>query len=131
MTEPVMTEPVLAEPVPEIRRAEPVPPPLPAASRTRKPPVRAPAPKPPPGLEDKLLDARHALAIGDYRKAASGYAAVIKRKYQLDEVTSELELALDRNPKAAPLWQALGDAYMKGDRVPDAITAYERGMAAA
>jgi cytochrome c-type biogenesis protein CcmH/NrfG len=42
-----------------------------------------------------------------------------------------LEVALNRNPKAAPLWQALGDAYMKSDRLPDAISAYERGMAAA
>jgi cytochrome c-type biogenesis protein CcmH/NrfG len=82
-------------------------------------------------LEDKLVDARYALAVGDYRRAASGYTALIRRKYQLDEVTSELELALDRNPKAAPLWQVLGDAYMKNDRLPDAITAYERGIAAA
>jgi DNA-binding SARP family transcriptional activator len=98
----------------------------------RKPPVRAPkAKKEPAGLEDKLVEARHALATGDYRKAASGYAVLIKRKYQLDDVTSELEAALDRHPKAAPLWQALGDAYMKSDRLPDAISAYERGMAAA
>ena len=82
-------------------------------------------------MEDKLVEARHALAVGDYRRAASEYAVVIKRKFQLDEVTSELEVALNRNPKAAPLWQALGDAYMKSDRLPDAISAYERGMAAA
>jgi len=82
-------------------------------------------------MEDKLIEARHALAVGDYRRAASEYALVIKRKYQLDEVTSELEVALNRNPKAAALWQALGDAYMKSDRLPDAISAYERGMAAA
>jgi tetratricopeptide (TPR) repeat protein len=124
-------EPPRPEPIVEARRPEPVPPALPAAARAPKPPARAPASKAAAGLEDKLIEARHALAIGDYRRAASGYGAVIKRKYQLDEVTSELELALDRNPKAAPLWQALGDAYMKGDRLPDAISAYERGMAAA
>jgi len=82
-------------------------------------------------MEDKLQEARHALAVGDYRRAAHGYAAVIKKKYQLTEVTSELELALDRNPKASDLWQALGDAYMKGDRLQEAIDAYERGVAVA
>jgi hypothetical protein len=128
----VAPAPAAAEPAMAERRAEPVPAPLPPAAPSRKPPVRAPKPKAEsPGLEDKLVDARHALAVGDYRRAASGYTALIKRKYQLDEVTSELELALDRNPKAAPLWQVLGDAYMKNDRLPDAITAYERGIAAA
>jgi cytochrome c-type biogenesis protein CcmH/NrfG len=77
------------------------------------------------------MEARQALAVGDYPRAAAEYGVIIKRKYQLDEVTSELELALNRNPKAVPLWQALGDAYMKNDRLPDAITAYERGVAAA
>jgi hypothetical protein len=129
---PAPLAPILAEPVAETRRAEPVPPLLPPAAPAVRPPLRAPKPKAAaPGLEDKLVEARHALAMGDYRRAASGYATVIKRKYQLDEVTSELELALSRNPKAAPLWQALGDAYMKDDRLPDAISAYERGMAAA
>jgi tetratricopeptide (TPR) repeat protein len=120
----------VAPPVRETRR-EPVPPTLPAATSTRKAPGRAPKPKAAGGLDDKLVEARQALAMGDYRRAAAGYAAVIKRKYQLDEVTTELETAVKGNPKAAPLWQALGDAYMKGDRLPDAISAYERGMAAA
>jgi Flp pilus assembly protein TadD len=112
-------------------RRAPVTAPLPPAAASRKAPARAPKAKAGAGLEDKLVEARHALAMGDYRRAAAGYGAAIKRKYQLEEVTSELETAVEGNPKAAPLWQALGDAYMKGDRVPDAINAYERGMAAA
>jgi hypothetical protein len=120
----------MAPPVAEVRRRESVPPVLPPAA-ARKAPARAPRPKAAAGLEDRLVEARHALAIGDYGRAAAGYAAVIKRKYQLDTVTTELEVAVKGNPKAAPLWQALGDAYMKGDRLPDAISAYERGMAAA
>ena len=126
-------EPAL-EPAPaaEVRRAEPVPPALPPAAPTLKPPLRAPKPATvKPGLDEKLQEARHALAVGDYRRAAHDYGAVIKKKYQLKEVTSELELALDRNPKASDLWQALGDAYMKGDRLQEAITAYERGVAVA
>jgi tetratricopeptide (TPR) repeat protein len=124
-------EPVVA-PAAEVHRAEAVPPPLPPAAPAPKPPLRAPKPKVvKPGLEEKLREARHALAVGDYRRAAHDYTAVIKKKYQLDEVTSELELALDRNPKASDLWQALGDAYMRGDRLQDAISAYERGVAVA
>jgi len=123
-----------AEPVPavEVRRAQPVPPALPPAAPAPKPPLRAPKPATAKtGLDEKLQGARHALAVGDYRRAAHDYAAVIKKKYQLNEVTSELELALDRNPKASDLWQALGDAYMRGDRLQEAITAYERGVAVA
>jgi len=140
--EPVRAEPVHETPLQAVstapsvpaepRHAEAVPPPLPPAAPAPKPPLRAPKPtaaKAP--MEDKLQEARHALAVGDYRRAAHGYAAVIKKKYQLTEVTSELELALDRNPKASDLWQALGDAYMKGDRLQEAIDAYERGVAVA
>jgi tetratricopeptide (TPR) repeat protein len=129
----VQAAPVAAvqEPIAAPRRPEPVPPSLPPAVSAGKPPLRAPKAKATVGLEDKLIEARQALAVGDYRRAATEYGAVIKRKYQLDEVTSELEVALHSNPKAAALWQVLGDAYMKGDRLPDAISAYERGMAAA
>lgn len=128
--EPVR-EPV-PQPVTEARRPEPVPPPLPPAAAAPEPPRRAPKAKPAkPGIDDKLHDARHALALGDFRRAANGYSAVIKKKYKLEEVTSDLETALDRNPSAPDLWQALGDAYMKSDRLEDAIEAYERGVSAA
>jgi tetratricopeptide (TPR) repeat protein len=130
---PLAPLPAAAEqaPVAAARRPEPVPPSLPPAVSAAKPPLRAPKAKSTVGLEDKLIEARQALAVGDYRRAATEYGAVIKRKYQLAEVTSELEVALQSNPKAAALWQVLGDAYMKGDRLPDAISAYERGVAAA
>jgi len=138
--EPVAAMPVEAGPAPsplsdvtEVRSRVPVPPPLPAATSARRAPARAPRPKAAtqPSLEERLEAARQALATGDFRRAAGAYSAVIKKKYNLAQVTSELELALDRYPKAGPLWQALGDAYMKEDRLQDAIAAYERGIAAA
>ncbi len=142
--DPVM-EPASVKPMPEppeieaeavrepapVSEPTPLPPHLPPAVTRPKPPVRAPQPAGvKPVLEDRLREARKGLATGDYRSAAGDYGAAVKKKYQLSEVIAELEHALERNPKAAPLWQVLGDAYMKADRLPEAITAYERGVAA-
>lgn len=129
-------EPVAPPPAPEPEPvAEPIPEPV---AEARLPEPVAPPPPPPaktkgakPDMEGKLHDARHALALGDFRRAARGYSAVIKKKYKLAEITSDLKTALDRNPSAADLWQALGDAYMKSERLEEAIEAYERGVAAA
>jgi predicted Zn-dependent protease len=78
-----------------------------------------------------LEGARKALATGDYPKAASNYGTLIKRNFEVQAIAEELRLALDRNPRTPSLWQTLGDAYMKGDRLQDAIEAYRRGMEAA
>ena len=126
---PMAPEPAAPTPSLPERRVEPVPPPMPAAV---KPPARAP--RSGRGAADPaviLEAARKALATGDYQKAASSYASLIKRNIEVASITEELRLALDRNPRTPSLWQTLGDAYMKGDRLQDAIEAYRRGMESA
>ncbi len=111
------------------RRVEPVPPPMPTAV---KPPARVS--RSARGAADPaviLEAARKALATGDYQKAASSYASLIKRNIEVASITEELRLALDRNPRTPSLWQTLGDAYMKKDRLLEAIEAYRRGMESA
>jgi len=108
-----------------------VPPPIPPAVPTVKPPTRAPLGRGGADPSTVLDAARKALATGDYHKAASSYATLIKRNFEVNSIAEELRLALDRNPRTPVLWQTLGDAYMKGDRLQDAIEAYRRGMESA
>ncbi len=77
-----------------------------------------------------LQSARQALAAGDLERAAARYSVLVKRKKDLDTLTDDLELALEKDPGMPTLWQILGDAYMKQDRVSEAIEAYRRGMEA-
>jgi cytochrome c-type biogenesis protein CcmH/NrfG len=56
---------------------------------------------------------------------------LIKGRRSLEAVITDLQIALDRSPENATLWQSLGDAYMKADQVSEAIDAYRRGMEAA
>jgi len=78
--------------------------------------------------EDGLEVARRALAQGDFALAVVHYGGLIKKKRNLESVIGDLRGALDDEPRRPPLWQALGDAYMKANRLPEAIDAYRRGM---
>jgi hypothetical protein len=131
---PIPTPPVQAAtpPMPPQPVAEPKPAPTP-------PVVAAPPPTPPPAKPAKrvvddaeLLDrSRLALASGDFAAAAKSYGQLIKGRRSLDKVIADLQIALDRSPENAGLWQCLGDAYMKADQVSEAIDAYRRGMESA
>jgi hypothetical protein len=78
--------------------------------------------------EDGLEMARMALAAGDFTLAVMHYSGLIKKKRNLESVIEDLRGAVDRDPRRPNLWQALGDAYMKTNRLPEAIDAYRRGM---
>ncbi|MGH2605446.1 MAG: BTAD domain-containing putative transcriptional regulator, partial [Anaerolineales bacterium] len=78
--------------------------------------------------EDGLEMARLALAAGDFTLAVMHYGGLIKKKRNLELVIEDLRGALGRDPRRPNLWQALGDAYMKTNRLPEAIDAYRRGM---
>jgi tetratricopeptide (TPR) repeat protein len=131
---------------PEVPRAAVSPMPAPEvaqAPRRPEPPIQAevapvPAPVVRPGAKPKpqaippqqVLDgARQALATGNLELAAKGYATLIKRKAGLDVVIGDLRTAVEQYPATPALWQALGDAYMRQNHVPEAIEAYRRGLA--
>jgi tetratricopeptide (TPR) repeat protein len=87
-------------------------------------------PKPQAIPPQQVLDgARQALATGNLELAAKGYATLIKRKAGLDVVIGDLRTAVEQYPATPALWQALGDAYMRQNHVPEAIEAYRRGLA--
>ena len=78
---------------------------------------------------DWLEAARTALASGDIAVAVKHYTRLIRRKYYLDEVIADLEEALVRYPVEVDLLQALGDAYMRADRLREALEAYNKAEA--
>jgi tetratricopeptide (TPR) repeat protein len=82
------------------------------------------------GMEGtEVMDsARQALFAGDAQRAAAQYGILIKGKTELDTVIADLENALRSGPQSPILWQTLGDAYMKADRLDDSIRAYRKGM---
>lgn len=75
-----------------------------------------------------LQSARQALSAGDAGRALSDYRKLIDRKEDLDTVIKDLQRAAERYPNLPKVWQALGDAHMKADQLPEAIKAYKRGM---
>jgi hypothetical protein len=117
-TQPIPSEPELAEPAQVTEAAAPTGEPE-KPKRYKEPPTEA---------EVILQGARQALAAGDAGRALSDYKKMINRKQELNTVIEDLEEALERYPNLPTMWQALGDAYMKADRLAEAIQAYQRGM---
>lgn len=124
-------------------RPAPPPTPIEAPAPRAAPPVEvvapAPAPRPQPTARGRpgaaspaeLLDsARRALASGELDEALRDYGSLIRKKRDIPVIIEDLRAALARDATLAALWQMLGDAYMKADKLPEAIEAYRRGLEA-
>jgi tetratricopeptide (TPR) repeat protein len=68
----------------------------------------------------KSLDARQ------LQEAMQSYAKLIKKNRLLDEVIHDLREAIYRFPVDISVWQTLGDAYMRANRLQDALDAYTK-----
>jgi cytochrome c-type biogenesis protein CcmH/NrfG len=79
--------------------------------------------------ESEVFDsARQALAASDFERATAQYGMLIKNKKRLDTVIEDLEQAVEGDQSDPRIWQILGDAYMKADRLDESIEAYRKGM---
>jgi tetratricopeptide (TPR) repeat protein/uncharacterized protein Smg (DUF494 family) len=136
--------------VPEVEPATPEPQSAPAAVQPieeqpkPKPAPRKPKPaepKPEPYKEpvttrgagmltmpvDPMLGlARNELSRSNIPGALQAYEKLIKKGRFLDEVIFDLREALYRYPVEISIWQALGDAYMRANRLQDALDAYTK-----
>jgi len=113
---PVLTE-IPSEPATVVQEAAP------------KPPRYTPKPK----LTEEQTAAMFeqawiAVSAGDIPAAAEQYMALTKNKHLLTRIIEDLQRALERHPEAPILWQVLGDAHMKADRLADAMEAYRQGL---
>jgi tetratricopeptide (TPR) repeat protein len=99
-------------------------------------PVPTPArPKPPKlkgtgkltmPLDPILSQARNELSGSNISAALENYSRLIKKGRFLDEVIFDLRDALYRFPVDVDIWQLLGDAYMRSNRLQDALDSYTK-----
>ena len=73
-----------------------------------------------------LGQARNELNRSNIPGALETYAKLIKKGRYLDEIVFDLREASYRYPVEVSIWQTLGDAYMRGNRLQDALDAYTK-----
>lgn len=66
------------------------------------------------------------LQRGNLTEAAQGYKKLIKKGKMLEEVIFDLREAQYSHPVDVVIWQTLGDAYMRANRLQDALDAYTK-----
>ena len=73
-----------------------------------------------------LTSGQKALAKGNIDSALGYYDQLTQAGESLDETIHDLREALDRYPVNTSIWQSLGDAYLRSNRVQDALNAYTK-----
>ncbi|MDP2995810.1 MAG: hypothetical protein Q8N46_11895 [Anaerolineales bacterium] len=73
-----------------------------------------------------LVAAQAALDANQLNEAMQAYAKLIKKNRLLDEVIHDLREAIYRFPVDIIVWQTLGDASMRANRLQDALDAYTK-----
>jgi len=79
-----------------------------------------------PPADPALLAAQSELNRGNIPAALEYYGKLIKKGRWLEEIIRDLREALYRYPIEVTIWQALGDAYMRANRLQDALDAYTK-----
>jgi tetratricopeptide (TPR) repeat protein len=77
-------------------------------------------------LDPVLGQARNELSGSNVSGALDHYARLIKKGRFLEEVIFDLRDAIYRFPVDVDVWQSLGDAYMRANRLQDALDAYTK-----
>jgi tetratricopeptide (TPR) repeat protein len=70
--------------------------------------------------------AQNFLESGDIKKALDLYAKLVKKGQLLEGVIHDLRETTYRYPLEIGVWQLLGDAYMRSNRLQDALDAYTK-----
>ena len=73
-----------------------------------------------------LSQAQTTLDRNSLDEAMKQYSKLIKKGRLLDEVIHDLREAIYRYPVDVVVWQSLGDAYMRANRLQDALDAYTK-----
>ncbi len=80
----------------------------------------------PDTAQQLLAQARSALDENQVETAAETYAQLIQSGANLDEVTQDLQSALFRYPMQIELYQVLGDAYVKTNKLQEALDIFTK-----
>ena len=142
--EPVQAEEAPApEPEPEVEeQPAPEPPPAPVESKpeptTPAPPereaYREPVTRSRSGMtgmlsaaqDPALTQAQNELSRGNIPGAMENYSKLIKKGKMLEEIIFDLREALYRYPVEVAILQTLGDAYMRANRLQEALDSYTK-----
>ena len=109
--------------------------PRPAAGNAPEPaqPLREPIPlgNPPvpetsPAGAPSLGGAKAELERGNLAVALEIYGKLIRKGKFLEEISRDLREALHRHPVEVSIWQALGDAYIRANRIQEALDSYTK-----
>jgi predicted Zn-dependent protease len=73
-----------------------------------------------------LTTARDHVHAKQLDEGAREYIKLIKKGKFLDEVVGDLRSTVDQFPDNVMLWQTLGDAYMRTNRLQNALDAYSK-----
>ncbi len=73
-----------------------------------------------------LNQAKGELDRGDIPAALEHYEKLIKKGKHLEDVIRDLNESLYRYPVEVGIWQTLGDAYMRSNRLKEALEAYNK-----
>ena len=73
-----------------------------------------------------LNQAKGELDRGDIPAALEHYGKLIKKGKQLEETIRDLTESIYRYPVEVAIWQTLGDAYMRANRLKEALEAYNK-----
>jgi tetratricopeptide (TPR) repeat protein len=77
--------------------------------------------------KDPLLNqAQSELSQGNISASMEEYGKLIKKGRLLEEAIFDLREALYRFPVEVTIWQTLGDAYMRANRLQDALDSYTK-----
>lgn len=74
----------------------------------------------------ELKQAWNLLLGGNVEGAVEMYSDLIRRQVYLEDVIRDLQEAVSMHASNATLYQTLGDAYVRANRLQDALTAYTR-----
>jgi tetratricopeptide (TPR) repeat protein len=73
-----------------------------------------------------LNQAKGELDRGDIPAALTHYGKLIKKGKHLEETIRDLTESIYRYPVEVGIWQTLGDAYMRANRLKEALEAYNK-----
>jgi cytochrome c-type biogenesis protein CcmH/NrfG len=71
-----------------------------------------------------IIIAQTALAQNSLDESMKQYTKLIKKGHLLDKIIQDLREAIYHFPADVNIWQTLGDAYMRANRIQDALDAY-------
>ena len=77
-------------------------------------------------ITEVLNQAKDELDRGDIPAALDHYGKLIKKGKNLEEAIRDLSESLYRYPVEVGIWQTLGDAYMRSNRLKEALEAYNK-----